>query len=188
MLLTKIRTLLTIGLFCSLMSAQAADAGTSLDINAALGVASGSANTGISSLSPGFGAEFGFGLTGNIEAGALFTYNFLLDGQGNSITGATTTSGGQALFYGAKLRYYFVGTLGVFGDILLGLTQGSQQNIDSTAAFGFGLRIGSKIPFGSQHIIPYAGFRSLPFNSSVGNFSRTMFDFGIMLSFSLYGG
>jgi len=186
-LLTK-RVVGIFGLGLMLVSAQAADAGTSLDINAALGIASGTANAGISSISPGFGAEFGFGLTGNIEAGALFTYNLLMDGSSNGITGSGSSSGGQVLFYGAKLRYYFEGTMGVFGDVLLGLTQGSQQSIDSTAGFGFGLRIGSKIPFGGNSLVPYAGFRSLPFKTSIGDFGRTMFDIGIMYSFSLYGG
>lgn len=185
-LINALRIGLLLGALVGLPTAQA---GTTLNLLGALGVGSGDAHNSLSSIAPGFGAEFDFGLTGEFEGGVFFDYNFLIGSTGTGVGSSLNSTGGHLLFYGFDFRYYFEGSMGVFGDLQLGLTQAKQDGVSSSAGIGFGIRIGSKIPVGSMYILPFGGFRILPYNVTGGSdLSRTMFDFGAMLAFPLYSG
>lgn len=157
---------------------------TGFVLRSAGGIGSGGAHSNQSAFTPGFGAEFDFGIMGNFDLGVHFDYNLLLDG-------STSGSGGSVLHYGAVVRYYIMGALGVFTDLSLGLTSATQNNIGSDASFAFGFKVGSKLPFlGSDfvHILPFGGVRYLPYSVGGITSDRVLFDFGFMFSFALDGG
>lgn len=156
---------------------------TQVGFKSGLGIASGDAQNGLSGLTPSLGLEFDFGISGNIELGAFMDYNFLFAGSSDSATG------GHLLFYGALLRYYFPGALGVFADFLAGITQATQNEVSGDSAFGFGFRLGSKVKYSEKlNFLPFAGIRFLPYDTPAVSTTRTVFEFGLLVSVPLGGG